>query len=83
MDRFENLDLEQPMSQIKIVAHATPNADGDWIEVPVDLSGFRRWRHMAAVVEPHIPAGYHVVQIGRRAADPPVRTIAEILKGKG
>jgi len=70
------------MSQIKIVAHATPNADGDWIEVPVDLSGFRRWRQMEKVVEPFVPAGYFVCQVGRRAADPPVRTIAEILRGK-
>lgn len=70
------------MSQIKIVPNATPNADGDWIEIPVDLKPFRRWRQMDEVVTPHIPQGYHVVQVGTRPVDTPLRSIADILKGK-
>lgn len=70
------------MSQIKIVPKTDPNADGEWIEVPADLSVYRRWRHMAEVVEPHIPPGYFVAQIGSRPPEARLRSISDILKGK-
>lgn len=70
------------MSQIKIVPASDPNADGEWIEVPVDTKLYRRWRDMDAAVTPHIPAGYHVVQVGNRPAETPLRSVAEILGPK-
>lgn len=53
------------MTRIKIVPDTAPNDDGEWIEVPVDLPERTRWRFMEAIVQPHIPAGYHAVAVER------------------
>ncbi len=52
-------------SRIKIVPDTEPNAEGEWVEVPLDLSG--RWKGMEALVAPYIPAGHHVVAVERGA----------------
>lgn len=54
-------------TSIKIVPDSAPNADGEWITVPVDIPANRPrpwlWRDEAAIVEPFVPEGFHVVSI--------------------
>jgi hypothetical protein len=47
---------------VKIVPDATPNADGHWIEVPVTPPETATWSQGAALLEPYIPSGYHIVR---------------------
>lgn len=56
-------------SQIKIVPDAEPNADGEWIEIAVDLRHVRRWVNIAAIVAPYVPAGFHIVAVDCRRGD--------------
>jgi len=60
------------MTRIKIVPDAEPNADGEWVECPVELPRGTRWRHMETVVAQCVPAGHHVVSVecGSRTGDP-------------
>jgi hypothetical protein len=53
------------MTRVKIVPDAEPNADGEWIELPLDFPTRTRWRLMETLVKPHIPAGYHAVSLER------------------
>jgi len=52
-------------ARIKVVPDAEPNNEGRWIEVPIDLSIYRRWRHMEVVVKQYVPAKHHVVAVER------------------
>lgn len=48
-------------TDIKIVPEATPNADGEWITVPVEnVSG--SWFDAEVDLAPHIPDGHVMVQ---------------------
>lgn len=60
------------MTRIKIVPDTAPNADGEWIECPVELPRSSRWRHMEAVVAQCTPKGFHVVAVeaGPRFTEP-------------
>lgn len=51
--------------RVKIVPDAHPNADGEWIELAVDLSpaALRSWLKCETEVFPHVPIGYHVVAV--------------------
>jgi hypothetical protein len=49
--------------QIKIVPNTDPNADGEWIDIPIDVSDVRGWRNVASAVDPHVPEGFHVVAV--------------------
>jgi hypothetical protein len=51
--------------KIKIVPDAIPNADGEWVDIPLDLAGHGhlRWRETERLVKPFVPEGYHVVAI--------------------
>lgn len=51
------------MTRLKIVPDNEPNADGEWIECPVEVPPHTRWRHMEMLVRQAIPAGHHVVAI--------------------
>jgi hypothetical protein len=51
------------MSRIKVVPHATPNADGRWIECPFDLPSKSRWRHIESMVAALVPDGHAVVAV--------------------
>ena len=53
------------MTRIKIVPNATPDADGEWIDIPVDLPDRTRWIAMESRVRRYIPAGHHVVAVER------------------
>jgi hypothetical protein len=53
------------MTRIKIVPFATPNADGKWIEVPIDLPMRTRWKTMESLVMPFVPAGHAIVAVER------------------
>jgi hypothetical protein len=53
------------MTRIKVVPNSHPNADGEWIELPIDLPNRMRWAFMEPLVRPHIPAGHHVVSLER------------------
>ena len=53
------------MTRIKIVPNATPDADGEWIDIPVDLPCRTRWKTMEHLVAPYIPAEHHVVALER------------------
>jgi hypothetical protein len=53
------------MTRIKIVPDAMPNADGKWIDIPVDLPCRTRWKTMEALVVPFIPVDHHVVAVER------------------
>ena len=53
------------MTRIKIVPNATPDADGEWIDIPVDLPCRTRWTTMESLVTPFIPAGHHIVAVER------------------
>jgi hypothetical protein len=67
-------------SEIKIVPDAEPNADGEWIEVPVDLRHVRRWVNIDALVKPYVPAGFHIVAVDcRRVQGMPLSTTVTTL----
>jgi hypothetical protein len=53
------------MTRIKIVSNETPDADGEWLEIPVDLPIRTRWKIMESLVMPFIPTGFNVVAIER------------------
>ena len=57
------------MTRIKIVPNATPDADGEWIDIPVDLPCRTRWTTMEALVTPYIPADHHIVAVERGSQD--------------
>lgn len=51
-------------TRIKVVPDATPNADGEWLEIALDLPRLR-WKFMKNLVTPFIPIGYHIVAVER------------------
>jgi hypothetical protein len=53
------------MTRIKIVPIASPNADGEWIDVPVDFPERTRWRQMESLVKNYIPEGHFIVSVER------------------
>ena len=53
------------MTRIKLVPNATPDADGEWLEIPVDLPIRTRWKIMESLVMPFVPAGFNVVTVER------------------
>jgi hypothetical protein len=53
------------MTRIKIVPNATPDADGEWIDIPVDFPCRTRWTTMESLVVPFVPADHHVVAVER------------------
>lgn len=55
------------MTRIKIVPNKEPNADGEWIEIPLSLPERRRWTSIEHLVAPHVPEGFHVVSVERGA----------------
>ncbi len=52
-------------TRIKIVPDATPNADGEWINIAVDLPSRTRWKFMEERVKAFVPEGHHVVAVER------------------
>jgi hypothetical protein len=61
-------------ARIKIVPNSNPNAEGEWVEIDLDLGGRerRRWRTMEHLVTPFVPEGHHVVAVERGGGPPDV-----------
>jgi hypothetical protein len=51
------------MTRIKVVPDKTPNADGEWIDLPIDFPTRTRWRQMESIIKTYIPEGHHVVAV--------------------
>ena len=49
------------MARIKIVPDNDMNAEGEWINVPIDFPRGVAWREMEAQMKPYAPAGFHIV----------------------
>lgn len=49
--------------QIKIVPDNQPNAEGEWIEVPVAPPHGTRFRDYEDLYRAQIPVGFHIVAI--------------------
>lgn len=67
------------MTRIKVVPDASPNAEGQWIEVPIDLPERTCWRAMEERVKRYIPAGHHAVSLerGSQVRDPSLKDILQ------
>lgn len=56
---------------IKVVPDAEPNADGEWIHARLtekeitEMRSDRSWITTQRVLQPHAPAGHHIVAISR------------------
>jgi hypothetical protein len=53
------------MAWIKIAPAGDPNAEGEWIKIPVTLPHGMKWPAMELRIRPHIPAGYQLVAAQR------------------
>lgn len=53
------------MTRIKLVPNETPNADGEWLDIPIDLPARTRWRFYEEAVKAFVPEGFHVVAVER------------------
>jgi hypothetical protein len=62
-------------TRIKIVPDATPDADGEWLDIPVDLPDRTRWIAMESRIRRFTPAGYHVVAVERGVGASPRLTL--------
>jgi hypothetical protein len=67
--------------RVKIVPDIHPNADGEWIELAVDLSPavLRSWQAQEVAVMPFVPKGYHVVAV--KMAEPSVPGVRDRFSG--
>jgi hypothetical protein len=52
-------------TRIKVVPNETPNADGEWLDIDLDLPERMRWRDYGAKVAAFVPAGHQVVAVER------------------
>ena len=71
------------MARIKIVPLKEMNADGDWIDIPVDFPRGMKWREMERLLTPHIPAGFFVVAAERAPNERSVQTLWDKIEAKG
>ncbi len=57
-------------TRIKVVPEDTPNADGEWIKVEIDLPATTRWKVAEVILAPYIPKGHVLVAMeGDRRAN--------------
>ncbi len=64
------------MTMIKIVPDSSPNADGEWVDIPVTFPRSMKWLETEQLVRSHIPAGFHLVAVSRD----PRETLNSIMK---
>jgi hypothetical protein len=67
-------------TNVKIVADAEPNADGEWINVPasVPVEFGNSWIKSAEFLTPFIPEGFHIVALGGTTRTPPLCRFANL-----
>lgn len=58
-------------TRIKIVADATPNDDGTWIDIDAEAPQTTSWIKTELALRPFVPKGYHLVALGGRVEQVP------------